>query len=195
MQSSLRNAKWAGLSVLLFSGAAYASFVPVFSNTTPGPAANTTFNYTLNFSTGQLPSGQPIERLDPGDFLTIYDIPGFVSATAPAGFSVSNQNTGTNGFGTSPTDNPGLPNVTFTYTGTSTTTNTNFLGAAIVSAFSGTATGQFTSEDTGNVPPGNGVALGQIGPVTIPGGGGIVPEPSILGLGVLGAMTLVRRRQ
>ena len=193
MSFTMKNAKWAGLSVLLVSGASYASFVPLFSGTTPGPATNTTFNYDLNFSTGQLPTGQPIERLESGDFLTIYDILGFVSATAPAGFSVATQNTGVNGFGTVPNDDPALTNVTFTYTGATVTTNTNFPGANIVSNFGFLGQDNFTSEDTGNAPPNNGQPIGQIGLVTVPSD--VIPEPSILGLGALGAMTMLRRRK
>ncbi|CAN5646960.1 hypothetical protein BH09PLA1_BH09PLA1_06150 [soil metagenome] len=188
----LIKGKWAGLSILLVSGAAYASFVPVFSATSVGPGTDTTFSYDLNFSTGQLPSGQPIERLDPGDFVTIYDIPGFVSATAPANFSLSTQLIGINGFGTVPNDDANLINVTFTYTGASTTTNTNFLSALIISNFSLTDLDNFTSEDTGNAVPNNGQPIGQIGLVTVPSPG--IPEPSILGLGALGAISLLRRR-
>ncbi|MBC8108031.1 MAG: hypothetical protein H7Z14_15695 [Anaerolineae bacterium] len=189
----MKNTKWAGLSILLMSGAANASFVPVFSNTAPGPATNTTFNYALVFNTAQV-SGQAFERLDSGDFVTIYDIPGFVSATAPPLFTVATQLLGVNGFGTAPSDDPVLPNVTFTYTGSSLTTNTTFVGGAIVSNFSGTGVDNFTSEDTHNLAPLAGQPIGQIGFVTVPAGGGVVPEPSILGLGAFGALTLLRRR-
>ena len=103
---------------------AYGSFVPSFANTTPGPATNTTFNYALIFNTGQSAGGQPFERLEAGDFLTIYDIEGFVSAAAPAGFSVSTQNVGITAFGTFPTDVPSVVNVTYTYTGSTQTADT-----------------------------------------------------------------------
>lgn len=192
MQALMRNTKWAGLSVLLVSGAAYGSFLPSFSGTTPGPASNTTFNYALVFATN---SGPSLERLDPGDFVTLYDIDSLVSASAPAGFTVSTQNTGTNGFGTAPTDSPTLPNVTFTYTGPSVSVDSSFPGFTLVSSVSTSFTGQFTSEDTSNAAGTSGQSIGQIGPVTLPNGGGI-PEPSsVLGLGAFGVLSALRRRR
>jgi hypothetical protein len=190
MQSLIRNAKWAGLSVLLMSGAAYASFDPVFTGTSPS-APNTSFNYALVFGTAGTPS---TERLEPGDFVTIYDITGLVNATAPAGFSVSTQNSGINGFGTSPTDSAALPNATFTYTGSTVSTDTTFTGFSIVSTVPDTTIGQFTSEDTSNNTGTSGQPVGHIGPVTIPGGG--IPEPSsVLSLGAFGMLAVLRRRK
>jgi hypothetical protein len=191
MQNLIRNAKWAGLSVLVVAGAAQASFVPLFQGTSPS-GSNTAFNYTLSFGAGTS-AGGPVERLQSGDFLTIYDIPGFVSATAPAGFSLSVQNTGITPGGTVPADDSQLPNVTFTYTGDTLTTDTSFVNALIISSFGDQTTGTFTSRDTSNQPPA-GQPVAQIGPVTIPGGG--VPEPgSILGLGALGMLLSMRRRK
>ena len=191
MQTLMRNTKWAGLSVLLVSGAAYGSFLPSFSNTTPS-GSNTSFNYALVFATT---STAPAERLDPGDFVTLYDVQGLVSATAPVGFTVSTQNSGINGFGTLPTDSPALPNVTFMYTGSSISVDTIFPGFSVVSTIGTTGTGQFTSEDTSNAAGTSGQPIGQIGPVTLPNGGGI-PEPSsLLGLGAFGVMSILRRRR
>ena len=193
MQTLMRNAKWAGLSVVLASGAAYGSFLPTFSNTTPGPSTNTTFNYALVFATT---AGASAERLDPGDFVTLYDIQGFVSASAPAGFNVSTQNVGINGFGTAPTDSPALSNVTFTYTGASISADTIFSGLSLVSSFGATTVGQFTSEDTSNAAGTSGLPIGQIGPITLPTGGGVIPEPaSLLSLGAFGIFSSLRRRR
>ena len=66
-------------------------------------------------------------------------------------------------------------------------------GANIVSNFGFLGQDNFTSEDTGNAPPNNGQPIGQIGLVTVPSD--VIPEPSILGLGALGAMALLRRRK
>src|SRR4051794_30550198 len=90
--STLPRSSILAVALALVANSASASFMPVFVNTTP-VGGNTQFNYTLNFST-LAPSGVA-PRLDAGDFVTIYDIPGLISATTPAGFTVSVQNVGT----------------------------------------------------------------------------------------------------
>jgi hypothetical protein len=163
----------AGLSVLAAAGSVQASFLPVFGGTAPA-GANTAFNYNLVFSTSG--GAAPVERLETGDFLTIYDIPGFVSATAPAGFSLSTQNSGINGPGTAPADDAGLPNVTFTYTGAQITSNFGFVGSD-----------NFTSR-THAFPAGT--ELGHIGITAVPA----VPEPGALIFLSALPLALLRRR-
>lgn len=192
MQSKMKMGAAAGLSALLgLASAASASFIPVLTSVTPvGP--NFSFNYDLVFTTN---SG-PIERLDSSqnpiaDFATIYDIPGFVSASAGAGFSVSTANLGITATGTAPTDNPAQLNVSFSYTGANVLADTTFSGFSIVSSFGGTTNnGQYTSETTRNGGPLDGTATGHIGLVQKP-----IPEPtSIMVLGSLAALALLRRR-
>jgi hypothetical protein len=174
----------AGLSVIAAAGSAQASFLPVFGGTSPA-GANTNFNYDLVFSTSG--GAAPVERLETGDFLTIYDIPGFVSATAPVNFSLSVQNSGVNGPGTAPNDDAALPNVTFLYTGPTVGSDTVFPGARIVSSFGFVGSDNFTSR-THRFP--DGTELGHIGLVAVPA----VPEPgALVFLGAL-PLALLRRR-
>jgi hypothetical protein len=174
----------AGLGVIAAVGTAQASFLPAFSGTSAvGP--NTQFNYNLVFATAG--AAAPVERLDPGDFLTIYDIPGFVSATAPASFSVSTQNVGVTALGTSPADDPALVNVTYTYSGPPVTVDTIFAGANIVSSFGLVGLDNFTSETT---RVSDGSTLGHIGVVAVPA----IPEPGALMFLSALPLALLRRK-
>ena len=175
----------AGLSALAAAGTAQASLLPVFNGTAGGPGANTTFNYNLAFSTSG--GAAPVERLENGDFVTIYDIPGFVSATAPANFSVSTQLTGINAPGTAPNDDAALTNVTFRYTGPTLGADAVFLGASLVSSFGFVGSDNFTSQ-THRFPDGS--LIGHIGTVAVPA----VPEPgALMFIGAL-PLALMRRR-
>ena len=190
MQRSMQRSTLAGIAAIVVGGAAHASILPAFNSTSPA-GSNTAFDYTIVFGTAQLPNGQPVERLDTGDFVTIYDIPGFVSATAPAQFSVSVQNLGVDGISTLPADDPLLPNVTFRYTGATLLADTNFPNAVIVSNFGNTATDNYTGETTNNVPPLAGNPIGHIGLTTVPA----IPEPgAMISVGALAGLTLLRRR-
>jgi len=145
-----------------------AALIPNFASTAP-VGANTQFNYNLSFATDSAGT----ERIESGDFVTIYDIAGFVSATAgAANFTVSIQNSGVNAFGTAPTDNPALPNVTFTYTGPAISVDTTFAPFSIVSSLSAQGSGVFTSETTRNSGGPVGTPIGAIGSTTVP-----IPEP------------------
>jgi hypothetical protein len=174
----------AGISVLAAAGGAQASLLPAFTGTTPvGP--NTSFNYSLVFATALSPG--PVEQLDAGDFVTIYDIPGFVSATAPAGFTVSTQNLGVTAQGTFPLDDPVVPNVTFSYTGPPITADTVFPGANIVSIFGPGGIDNWTSQTTRTS---DGSTISHLGFVQVPA----IPEPSaIIFLSAL-PLVLMRRR-
>jgi hypothetical protein len=192
MRLAISASAVAGLSFLACAVPAQASFIPVLTTVVSGPGPNTTFNYDLVFTTG--PVTGPNERLDSSlnpfaDFATIYDIPGFVSASAGTGFTANVQNLGSTAGGTAPADNAGIPNVTFAYTSTNVLADTTFGGFSIVSSFSATAIGQFTSETTRNGGPLDGSALGHIGLVQIP-----VPEPVGAPL-LLSAAALLRRRR
>ena len=183
---SIQTGVLAGLSVLAAAGSVQASFLPVFGGTAPA-GSNTAFNYNLVFSTSG--GAAPVERLETGDFLTIYDIPGFVSATAPAGFSVATQNVGINGPGTAPADDAALPNVVFTYTGAPVGSDTVFTGAQIASSFSLLGSDNFTSR-THTFPAGS--PLGHIGFTTVPSSD--IPEPAALIFLSALPLALLRRR-
>jgi hypothetical protein len=186
MKYFVKSVSVLGLTLFGLGGSsARASFIPDFQGTSPS-GANTAFNYTLRFATNA-----GTEQLVSGDFVTVYDIPGLVSATAPAGFNVSIQNTGINAPLTLVPDSASLPNVTFTFTGATQTADTNFVNALITSSFSAQANGFFSGQDT-NAFDVQGTKLGNAGQTIIP-----VPEPAgalLLGI-VVAFMSASRRRR
>ncbi len=182
---------------------ARAGFAPDFIGTTAGPGANTGFNYNLIFTT----IGAAEERLEgaagapapdvinSADFLTIYDVSGFVSATAPANFTVQTPIVGINGPFTAAPDDPTLTNITFVYRGPDITFDTIFTGAFIVSSSNLTNIDYYSSQRTDNDGLDINRKIGEVGTTVVPG---VVPEPSSLmlaGLGVLGLVGATRRRK
>ena len=176
---------------LLVAAPARAAFVPTFDTAT---SSGNTFNYIVQFATSQVipPSGPPplaTQQLPAGSFLTIYDIPNLVSATAVGPFTVSIQNPGITATGTAPPDGP-LPNVTLTYTGPTLLANTDFTDALTITT-SGNATlinnlGNYSDElEKGPGTTQQGTKIGDNSFVPIPG----VPEPAsvvMMGIGGLG---------
>jgi hypothetical protein len=130
-----------------------------------------------------------------GDFLTLYDFYGYVpgSVTGPGpNLVVSEQGSGLTPPGLSPTDNPEVPNLTFTYDGAKGTLNAaTFLGyITAISTIGRTGTtdvsGQTHNGRTGD-PKANLTAT--IGPSA-------VPEPATVVMVVIAvpALFLLRRR-
>jgi hypothetical protein len=76
------------------------------------------FSYTASFD-GLDASPFATITLEPGDLFTIYDFAGFVPGTnqQPIGWSFSSALTGANPGGFSLSENPVLPNLSWTYTG------------------------------------------------------------------------------
>ncbi|OWK38380.1 PEP-CTERM sorting domain-containing protein [Fimbriiglobus ruber] len=147
-------------------------------------------------------------QLQTGNYFTIYDFAGFVPGTnsQPAGWTFSSANVGPTPTGVAPTDNPTLPNLTWTYTGPTTTVGQVGLGNFwAVSLYQDETTSDFAART-------NRVSDGQIDtnitstsvPVPSANGGGEgvpgAPEPATLalaglGLPLIGLARLFRRKR
>jgi hypothetical protein len=94
-----------------------------------------TWAYSAFFNTQLDPvTGEPVETLEPGSYVTIYDFGGYVpgsmkitSSKYASEFKLTEQNTGITPKGISVPDSPSLPNFTATYTGKALTTSTSFI--------------------------------------------------------------------
>lgn len=176
----------AGLS-LFGMGSAQAALIASLDPASPvsvGP--NFAYNYTMVFG-----SSLANERLEPGDFITLYDVAGPLSPlvgtpTAPAGFTATTSLITPPAAGTAPFDNPVLTNVTFTYTGAPVTADTAFAGFGLVSTTNAVVNAAYTSETTDNAGPEAGTTIGHIGSVRGPLG--IIPEPGTIALAAVGAV-------
>jgi LPXTG-motif cell wall-anchored protein len=196
---------------LLICSAAHASLIAQFTGTTPS-GSNTSYNYILSFSPqggmDRLESGSG--TLTPGavgspDFITLYDVAmggtgpnaNFVSATAGTGFSLQVQNTGINAAQTLPVDDLNLLNITYAYTGpTITNAETAWLGFSIVVKNNdGTTLKQFTGQYTDNEGLEINTKVSEIGLVAVPKTGISIPEPTAMGLGLIGVFGLMGRRK
>lgn len=196
------------LCLSAIAGRAQAAFKLDYVSTTPLGGGISSYNYNIVFSTltGQESVISDAFVLSPGtsgtqDFVTIYDISGFLSTSVGANpFTFQTQLLGVNGPNTAPGDDATLPNITYLYTGPTLTSATVFTGISIVSTSSGTSTDFYTSQQT-NVSE-TGTKIGEVGTVTVPGPLQevvLVPEPASLaiwGLGALGcAIAGYRRRK
>jgi hypothetical protein len=94
----------------MFTGSAVkADIIPVFHAATPS-GGGTTFEYSVEIA--------GTTTVKDGDYFTIYDFVGFTGVVvAPAGWTPSTAGTGVTPPGQLLTDNPLIPNVTFTYSG------------------------------------------------------------------------------
>ena len=171
--------------------AANADIIPTLSSIAPS-AGLFQWNYASNVTVDQ--------NVTSGDFFTIYDFAGFIpgSATAPAGWTFTSSLTGVTPGKVSPTDNPAIPNLTWTYTG-ATIPGSAALGTfSVLSATNLLRTADFAAQGTRNSGPDIGTKVNNVGTVSVP-----IPEMSALapmigvcGLGMIGfATSILRRRQ
>ena len=131
------------------------------------------------------------------DYFTIYDIQGFISAAAPAGWAVQTANVGSTPQFISNPDNASVINVTFVRTGANTgagpfTTS----GFSITATFGTSINGFWSSEDTHNGGGTDGSTDWSGGQLLVPNT--TVPEPAtmlLVGSGLLGLGAKFRRRR
>ena len=151
-------------------------------------------------------------KLEPGDFFTIYDFAGLIdgSNVQPDGFTFSSSPAGQTPIGTVPTDDPGIPNLTWTYSGTTVLDGQIGLGNfSVISSLGLSQQGQFTARThrqvDGQVDSNiteAAVPLGQSNEPPDDGGEDpppVVPEPATLalvglGLPLVGAARYLRRK-
>jgi len=99
-----------GLGMLAAGSAARADILPALGDPTVTPLGGGLFQYDYH------PFVSTTQRVETDDYFTIYDFPGLISASGPAGWTNSIQNTGITPL-VLPNDSASIPNVTFTRTG------------------------------------------------------------------------------
>lgn len=176
-------------------GLARADIIPNLSTVTPN-GSNFTWTYTAALTND--------ETLQSGNFFTIYDFAGYVSGTnfQPANWVFSSANVGVTPSRVTPTDNPSIPNLTWTYTGPNVGPGPVDLGLfGADSTFSNAKLGDFAAEAIKYAPgkPGDGKPVDNVGSTGVPTAHmSVIPEASSLllllpGLAPLGLL-LKRRR-
>jgi len=186
----------AALALTVLAGQAQAGLLPVTA-TAVADGSNTNYTYGVVLTSNS--------TLKTGDFFTIYDFQGAVTASnaQPTGWTLSIQNTGTTPAGTTPTDNASIPNLTWTYSGPTITGQVGLGNFSMESTISQTGTVSFAAQ----THPTTGGVEGNITTTTAPtganpnggGGGPGVPEPASLalvsiGLPLIGLVRGLRRR-
>jgi hypothetical protein len=149
--------------------AAYADVIPTLSSVIPN-GSDFTWNYSANVTVDQ--------RVEHGDFFTIYDFGTFVSGsnTQPTDWMFSSALLGRTPPLVSPHDDPAILNLTWTYIG-----KTPIIGPADLGIFSvdnntnQQQTGDFAAEATRNGGPNDGTKIDNVGNISVP-----VPEMSAL---------------
>jgi hypothetical protein len=190
-----KTAVLSGLGLLAL-GAPTANAAPVNINLvggapTEGPAGF--FQYLYNFDLAES------ETLVDGQQFTIFDFAGFVPSSGGVIESAPGTLSVVYGAGVAPAglplttpDDPAINNLIFTYAGATATADFQFL---VTSTFGQTRNDSYVAVTTD---------LGQTGGPIFSSGGvrvaqaGIIPEPgtmTLLGMGALGALGMVRRRR
>lgn len=175
-------------AVLTAPAAARAGLIPVQVSVLP-EGGMYRFTYAIVLPTDSV--------LRPGDYFTIYDFDGYVAGSEMASGSAysldwgfSADLTGPTPDGVTPTDNPALPNLSWSYTGTEINIDAsiglgNFWALSLYSdttdSFFTASTGTTAGETDSNITPT--VVPVPKGPGTPPPG---VPEPATLALAALG---------
>ncbi|HLV80523.1 MAG TPA: hypothetical protein VKT32_09590 [Chthonomonadaceae bacterium] len=179
------------LGALAACGGAAARADVIVSNQSVTPnGSNFTWTYDVNLTND--------ETVQINSFFTIYDFRGFVPGTdfGPSGWIFSSANLGKTPSRVTPTDNPHVPNLTWTYSGSTIGPGPVDLGQfGADSTLSSSTLGEFATEAIKYAPgkPGNGTPVDNIGSVGVPS----VPEVDSLVLllpGLVPLGMLLRRR-
>jgi PEP-CTERM motif len=177
-----------GMGLLAVNAPVRADIIPKLKAGSPTPSGSDwLWEYTAKLTDEQF--------LKPGAFFTIYDFGGFVSANpSPANWVFSSSNVGITPVGLIISDNPAVPNLTWTYngpvTGNGPITYTSFsaishFGAKTVSNYGASA----SLYDPGELD--HGLPTMNKGKIIAP----VVPEPASMALLGLGAAPLLRLRR
>jgi hypothetical protein len=156
------------LAGFLLTSGAKADIIPTMPSTATTPAGPGFVSFTYDAALTN------DERLLPGNFFTIYDIPGLTSASGPAGWTATIQLLGVTPARVVPDDSASILNATFTYTGAPTGAGPADLGSFMVvtdSAHAGTTVGNFTAEAIKATGGTAGTPVDNIGSVLIPAAG------------------------
>ena len=127
-------------AVLLLAGTSQAGLLPVDVNV-GREGTHTRFDYSVILQSDTV--------LRTGDYFTVYDFAGFVpnSNTQPANFSFTTATTGKTPAHVQPSDDPSIPNLTFTYTGSDTEVGELALGSfTALSRYTRTREDYFTGQ-------------------------------------------------
>jgi hypothetical protein len=158
----------AALAVLTLSSCRVAADIIVSlptTDTTPFAPGFQTFTYTADLTND--------EKLRPGNFFTIYDIPGLFTASGPTGWTASASLLGQTPPTSNPPDNATLLNVTFTDYGIFTDAGPRNLGDFLITtdaAHAMTANGYFASEATEASGFQAGMPIDNVGTLPVPSG-------------------------
>ncbi len=184
----------ASIAALMTAAPSQAGLLPVQVSVTP-EGGNYLWTYAVVLPTNS--------QLQAGNYFTIYDFGGLLpgTITAPVGWASSVANVGPTPPLLAPTDNPNIPNLTFTYTGPSISTGQLGLGNFSAMSTNKLSTDSYLTAQTQRTSDGqvDRNITETVVPVPISGGGGPppVPEPTTLALAGLGlpVIALARRRK
>ncbi|HKE27857.1 MAG TPA: hypothetical protein VKB88_36120 [Bryobacteraceae bacterium] len=189
----MRKSLTFGAALFACAALANASLIATLSSETP-VGSNFAFNYSATVTADERldpaatdgatcpgPGNTEVPCDPPGTFFTIYDIPGFVSASVSTpGWTETSQLIGITPSTINGTsfDSPTIMNVTFMYAGPVVTGPASFSGFTITSSDAGiNLDGHFTSQSTNNVGSDAGTTAQLSSSVAVPQATTTTPEP------------------